>query len=443
MSVKIIVAGAGHGGIAAAAILAQNGYDVTVYERGKEGTLGYDWTDIFAPGALKIAGIGMPPEDKYEYKENMTFYSPDMKKGLRQNVAPDQLEIKMERKDIYSLLISHAVDCGAKFVYECNIEGPILFGNRVVGIKTSKGDFYGDLVIDAAGIDSPVKINLPAVCGIEKVPGEFSQFNVFRAFYNRATDEEVEDKYKVCLLPGGNLGVGWIAAEEEYSDLLIGLFDKLTDEKVNEIAELFRSENPVLGTELKRGGQYVKIPVRQPLAIMVCDGYAAIGDSAFMTVPVIGSGIANSLKAARILADTIIADKYNCFCVDTLWDYQVKYYKVLGSGLAQLACVKLLLTQLTPDELDYMFECGVLTAKDLTIGADSTSLVSMIKVNPAELIEKAKGVIKDPVLLKKILLTGKRIASVVTATTTMPRRWNRQQVFKWAKQYKMCFQIDG
>ena len=63
MSVKIIVAGAGHGGIAAAAILAQNGYDVTVYERGKEGTLGYDWTDIFAPGALKIAGIGMPPEE--------------------------------------------------------------------------------------------------------------------------------------------------------------------------------------------------------------------------------------------------------------------------------------------------------------------------------------------------------------------------------------------
>ena len=38
---------------------------------------------------------------------------------------------------------------------------------------------------------------------------------------------------------------------------------------------------------------------------MVADGYAAIGDSAFMTVPVIGSGIANALKAAKILADAI------------------------------------------------------------------------------------------------------------------------------------------
>ncbi|MBQ6265041.1 MAG: NAD(P)/FAD-dependent oxidoreductase [Clostridia bacterium] len=441
MSAKIIVAGAGHGGISVAAILAQNGYDVTVYEKEKEGTLGYDWTDIFAPGALKTAGIGMPDEDKYEYKENMTFYSPNMKKGLRQDVASDQLEIKMERKDIYSHLINHAVQCGVEFVYDCLIECPLMAGNRVVGIRTSQGDFYGDLIIDAAGIDSPVRTRLPAVCGIEKIPGDFSQFNVYRAFFNRGTKEEVEDKYKVCLLPCGNTGVGWIAAEEEYSDLLIGLFEPLTNEKVDEIANRFRIQNPVLGTELKRGGQFVKIPVRQPLAIMVCDGYAAIGDSAFMTVPVIGSGIANSLRASRMLADTIMADKYNCFCADTLWDYQVKYYKNLGSGLAQLACVKLMLAELKPEELDYMFDNGILTGKDLTIGADSTSLVSFINFSPAEIIEKAKNVCKDPVLLKKILLTGKRIASVVAVTTTMPRHWNRQNVFRWAKQYKMCFQI--
>ena len=35
MSKKIIVAGAGHGGIAAGALLAKNGFDVTVYEKQK------------------------------------------------------------------------------------------------------------------------------------------------------------------------------------------------------------------------------------------------------------------------------------------------------------------------------------------------------------------------------------------------------------------------
>ena len=61
MGKKIIVAGLGHGGIATAAQLSAAGYDVTVYEQKSEGTLGYDWTDIFAPGALETAGIPMPP----------------------------------------------------------------------------------------------------------------------------------------------------------------------------------------------------------------------------------------------------------------------------------------------------------------------------------------------------------------------------------------------
>ena len=44
---KILVAGAGHGGLAAAGLLAKQGADVTIFERGTEEGLGYDWTDIF------------------------------------------------------------------------------------------------------------------------------------------------------------------------------------------------------------------------------------------------------------------------------------------------------------------------------------------------------------------------------------------------------------
>ena len=35
MGKRIVVAGGGHGGIAAAAILAQHGFDVTVYEKNR------------------------------------------------------------------------------------------------------------------------------------------------------------------------------------------------------------------------------------------------------------------------------------------------------------------------------------------------------------------------------------------------------------------------
>ena len=442
MKRTILVAGAGHGGLAAAALLAKDGFDVTVYERNERASLGYDWTDIFAPGALKIAGVPMPDDDKFTYKDNMTFYSPNCKKGLVQNVPKDQLEIKMERKDIYDLLVKNAENSSVKFVFGCEVTAPILFGNRVVGIKTANGDFYGDLVIDACGIDSPVRKNLPQYLSIEKESGDFSRFYVYRAFYNKASDEPVKDVYKVYMLPQGKLGIGWVASEEEFTDVLIGRFEPLTDEEIDESLSVMQKENIRLGDKVVRGGRFVTIPVRQPLGVLVADGYAAIGDSAFMTVPIIGSGIANSLKAARILADTVSSDKNGAFGLETLWKYQLGFYKTLGSGLATLACVKLLLTKLLPEELDFMFETGVLTANDLTIGADSTSLPAMLSgITPADLLNKAKNVVKDKVLLKKILKTGERIAKVTAVTAVMPKTPTAASVSRWAKQYNKCFKI--
>ncbi len=438
MGKKIIVAGLGHGGIAAAALIAKAGFDVTVYEQKSEGTLGYDWTDIFAPGALKIAGMEMPPADKFEYKEDMTFFGPSMTKGLRQHVPEDKLEIKMERRDIYEHFINHALECGVKIVYDCKVEAPIILGNRVVGIKTEKGDVYGDMVIDSCGMNSPVRRNLPESFGIEKEVGRKEKISIYRAFYNIAEDVAVEAKFKVLLFAGGKLGISWIASESTHTDLLIGRFDDLDMEEVERFSDFLRETNPRLGKDVLRGGQFVEIPVRQPLSILVADGYAAIGDSAFMTVPLIGSGIANSLKAARILADTVINDKNGQFTAETLWKYQMGYYKELGAGLAPLACGKLLLLSLTPEEVDYVFEKGIMTEDLMTIGADFTGLAN-VNLDPRALINQAKQVCSDPELLKKIVTCGVSMGKAMAACAMMPKKWNKKRVHSWAKVYEFVF----
>lgn len=439
MGKKIIVAGLGHGGIAAAALLAKNGYDVTVFEKKEEGTLGYDWTDIFAPAALSIAEIPMPPRSKYEFKENMTFFSPNTVRGLEQQVPHDELEIKMERKDIYDHLINHAVGCGVKIEYGCEVLSPIVEGKRVVGINTSSGEKYADLVIDACGMNSPVRRNLPKELGIENEIARRERITIFRAFFNKATDEEVEAKFRVMLLEGGRLGVSWVASEEEHTDLLIGRFEDFDLDEVNAFADYLRTKCPRLGKEIVRGGQFVEIPVRHPLSIMVADGYAAIGDSAFMTVPLIGSGIANSLKAAKILSDTVINDENGTYSAASLWNYQVKYYRTLGAGLAPLECVKFLLLTLEPVELDYCFNSGMLNEDNITMTANFTALTDLFKFDVPDLLNKGLQVIKYPTLLKKILGCGASIAKVMAACAAMPPVWNEKAVKKWADMYTSAF----
>ena len=171
---------------------------------------------------------------------------------------------------------------------------------------------------------------------------------------------------------------------------------------------------------------------------MVADGYAAIGDSAFMTVPVIGSGIANALKAAKVLANAVIKDKSDSFSADALWNYQVNYFKLLGASLAPLAQAKLLLLKLTPDDVDYLFEKEILTDDLITMGADFTG-IGNLKVDPKDLINKAKQVCSDTELLKKIIACGVGMGKVAAVCSMMPKKWNSRRVQNWAKVYEFSF----
>lgn len=449
MSKKIIVAGAGHGGITAAALLAEKGFDVTVYERGEKGKLGYDWTDIFDPKALDVVGCPRPAADKFEWKVDMTFCgpgtNPDAK--IRQRVPNDEneMEIKMERSDIYDLLISFAESKGVKFEYGVTVKGPVMLKDRVIGIDTNKGEILGDMVIDACGCESPVRVNLPEYLGIQKHPKWGEKFYVYRAFYDLATDiENVDDLYKVVLFPDADsVGICWIASEktetEAHSDLLIGRMDKFDEANALATAEKYRKDNPQLGTKMTRGGYFTLIPVRQPIAIMVADGYAAIGDSAFMTVPIIGSGIGNAIKNSKILADVIAADKTETYSAETLYPYQVEYVNKMGRHIAPLALAKLVLTRVSQDEIRYAINKGLLTYHEMTITANHTSIWKFLKFDP-NLPQRGVDLAKNLPLLKKVAPVVLDILEYYAVSYSMPKTYDREKLKAWAAKYNNIFE---
>lgn len=441
MSDKIIVAGGGHGGIATAAILASNGYDVTVYEKNSENSIGHDWTDIFDKRSFTVCGIPLPDKDKFRLKNNMNFYPPSMSRAITQETEFDKLEIQMERRDIYAHIISHAKKCGVKFEFETDVLSPIFCGNRIVGIKTSKGDVFGNLVIDACGINSQLRHAMPYYTGIQKTPEKYEHFYVYRAFFER-TAPIPENNFKVILLHNNILGISWVATEEEHTDVLIGRFEPFGMKEVEEELNSLRESEPSLGEKRVRGGQFVEIPVRQPLGVLVADGYAAIGDSAFMTVPLIGSGIANSMKAAAILAEAIQKDVCHEYSTSTLWKYQTDFYKKLGTGLAPIACLKLILTKINIDDVEYVFDNGLLTGKELTMDCDSNSLLAFAKHLEISTFGK-KGLLlaKRPELLTKVLWCGKKLAAVTAVCLAMPKKYERDKVLKWVYEYNKIFEV--
>lgn len=439
MGKNIVVAGLGHGGIVAAALLSEKGYDVTVYEKGSEGTLGHDWTDMFEPEALEFAGLPMPREDMFKYKEDMTFSGPSSQKVLTQYITESNMQIIMERKDLYTYLIDFALERGVKIVYDCEVTAPIIDGERVVGIKTAKGDVFGDLIIDSCGMNSPVRRNLPKNFNIQNEIEDDGKIRIYRAFYNKCSDDEILGKFKIILYAGGHPGISWVSCNDDYTDVLIGRFKPFDEKEALEFTDFLRRNNPRLGKERLRGGQFAEIPVRHNLSVMVADGYAAIGDCAFMPMPLIGNGIANAIMAGKILADTVSEDENELYTAETLWGYQVGYYKKIGALLSPVECVKGALLKLDVKDVDYLFSTEIASEDDMKIISGLTTPEEAIKVIKSEIPKKIKSLNNNKHLVAVVMGIGAKMCKVLAVTSRMPNKWDKEKVVKWAKSYDKAF----
>lgn len=442
MSSKIIVAGAGHGGLSAAYTLAKNGYDVTVYEKRKEEDLGYEWHDYFDMKSWAAAGFSLPAQGVID-RVPLAYYGPDPE--IPPLYQPDQpgYDMYMPRKEIYRHIMKHCKAAGVKFVFECTIDAPIILGSRVVGIKTDKGDFLADLVIDAAGIDSPIRMQLPDSFGIDKDYKEYDYLYVYRGIYNRVEGIPNEDPmYRVYLScdKGGNIGLKWCVTYDDYVDVLIGRSNEFGQDEVDEIIQGYRKDQPWVGEDVIRGGQFVRIPIRQSPGIMVADGYAGVGDTVAMTMPIMGSGIAASLRAGTLLAKTVMADKDNYYTAETLWKYEVAYMKNIGFDYCTIAILKNAIPTLNNDDINFLFGSGILTNDDMTFSAEDSSVGAILSgFTVQSIIDRLKIANSNRALVKKVSAIGVNIVKFKAVSSSFPTKYNRQAVEKWAEKYKAFF----
>lgn len=419
---KICIAGAGVAGVVCAYYLAKGGIDVVVFDKNDYQHLTYDWHDDIEKTAWQEAGLPTPPVPCFD-KRSWAFVPP---LGGNAIPAPQQeaSDSSIMRRPLLHHLIDMAEKAGASFVYSTPVS-PLIKGDKLIGLIAGGHEIACDLVVDCTGVNSIIRSSLPQCYGITPTIASGDTFCAYRGFFSRTPGVEVPPELtnSVHLRHKGYPGISWCIADPTQAevDILIGQVGKLEDARLQELLADLVANHPIIGNKATLGARKAIIPIRYPLLRMVGDGYVAIGDSAFMTIPLLGSGIAAGALAGRILGETIVGRQ--SVSPQALWHYQVAFYRAVGARFCGVDVLKRWLLSADAKDVQWLLTSGVLSQQDLL----TTASGRLVKLTVGSLFSKlGKGMCRLPLLsaLARVLSKGyrvQRLAMHIPSVYDLPR----------------------
>ena len=432
--VKIVVIGAGHGGLQAAKELSKNGFEVTVYEKNSPEKVSYDWRDDVEPTVFEELKIILP--DNSRKTGRTSFVAPFSEKPFYMENEENANEWSIKRNAFVLLLVKIAQEAGAEIKFNTPVESLIIEDNEVKGVRVNDKKIFSDLVIDSSGIDSVFRKEVAKIFNITEKIDDNDVFTVYRAFVKTVAGENLpkNHKKKVYLKYLGMPGISWCICEPDgLVNILIGRVGELHESEFKNAILKLKKANPFISDEIVMGGKFGRIPVRYPLTKMVGRGYATVGDAAFMTIPITGSGISNSLGAGQILADEII--KNNSVSVETLWRYQVKYYEEIGAEHFFVDYVKRTLLMSDNEDIKYIFESGIITEDDLCNFSSGNGL----KLTPQKIIFKLSKCIKKSNFVITLLSALMKGLKAKMWAMKIPQKYDEEKIKLWQMKVEGLF----
>lgn len=405
MNYRVVVVGAGPGGLILARELAGQGITVTVYEKESFEEIGHNWSDAVEYSALKAAGLDMPELVGRQWKGTMVKDGPE-KPGIFEKHAVPRLKvyspgreslkeidfdmITTDRRRLAQHLAMEAEAAGTEIIY--NHEGRDLLytendqkgpgGVSVSGLTLSdlKNDemlaLNADLVVESSGFKSVLRSSLPKHTGLADhfEDSDFALVHREVYFYDPETAEKgflsgseaqiIPDHYRY----GYNRGYQWSHIHNEAQiDIGAGIKSDHRGADPREIVEAFVAEHPAIKPGAVRGGRSLCI-VGRPLKNFVTEGFFVLGDAASTSVPTtgcgVGSAIFSALKAAEVIAEAAAEERND---LEKLWEINRKFYleDSRGPSLAALNELRSVLQTMTHEELDFLFEKDLIDAETL------------------------------------------------------------------------------
>ena len=338
---EVLVAGGGVGGTLLARDLARAGHEVLLLEKRPRAGVGHDWFDTVDAGVFDEVGLARPrlPERApggFEFQ----VLGLDGRAHVASVMPPTALNV--DRKLLARRLLDEAEAAGVTIRDRTAVRDVLVEDGRVVGLRTRSagGAIRARLVVDATGVDGVLRAAMPGGQGFRR---HLRAGEMFRTYRELRRDRAPGRRSIVVI--GVEGGAQWLSRQP---DGLVDLFAGAPDEPGRGdpralLAVLIRREGGV-GEEIVRGGQGARIPIRRSFDSFVAPGFLLVGDSACMANPLNGSGIASTLRAARLAAEVAHrALRGGEVDVAGLWPYNAAYQRSQGAAFAKLQMLQKLL----------------------------------------------------------------------------------------------------
>ncbi|MEM1518305.1 MAG: NAD(P)/FAD-dependent oxidoreductase [Nitrososphaerota archaeon] len=271
--------------------------------------------------------------------------------------------------------VAHGVDVRKLLVRNDFISG-------VEGINmVDKGIFKktAKVVVDASGAASILRANLPIKSWIEREidkENDLESTGRYILEFDPAANDESQFSPKYCLIhldqflaPGGyawtfpkgeskvNIGLGIQKKSLDRRNMMSGLNDtlrSLIDKYVKANMVLRNPREPNGPLDLGNSYGVWQVSVRRQNDCMVANGFAIIGDAAWMPRPIDAGGMGPALYASVVLGRTLVESiESGDVSENGLWKYNVEYVKLYGYQMASFEVLRRYLQTLSNDDINF------------------------------------------------------------------------------------------
>lgn len=451
-----LIVGAGIPGCTLALKLARYGLHVALVDKLRERKIGHSWEVTVEKDMFARAGILLPEErhcvEISEYDRYYALKREHFVEVCNLGKFPDNISISHQY--LNQLLLQKLSSLKIDFYDNFQVDAPLIQEDRVCGVKgyywsifnkRQFKDLRASLLVDASGVASVLRKRLPETYPVKKKLRRQDFAYAWQQLRFPSESEKADLMQEFAIKPGmayTRLGIASafeniFLRKDGSLSLIFGASTLASEKSARQLCHDFSRQWPFLGSLVQEGGGI--IPLRRALDSMVGDRFLCIGDAACQTIPTMGSGTGSAFyaadKAARCILGAINRDDCS---LNSLWLYNRSYQAQRGSVLASYDIIRRFLQSLSLQDLERVFNAGLLKDENFVNTFNSHS----IKYNIREIIQSIIRVFSHPGLLPlgaRLLQALKDSGKALDFYKRYPVEYRKEEFENWQRESSRIF----